>query len=121
MPVRSPLKKKRNAYRFGWWAETVALFYYALRGYYPVARRYKTKMGEVDLIVASRRRIIFVEVKARKRGDTKFPLHPKQLERIQHAVLLFVAKYPRFAKVDSQIDLLLVAPWGWPRRVRNIE
>jgi putative endonuclease len=120
MPARSNLKKKRSAYRFGLWAEVVAIMYYMLRGYRPIARRYKTKMGEVDLIVASSRKLIFIEVKARRRGDAMFPLHPKQLERIQHAAMLFVAKHSRFANVARQVDLLQVAPWCWPQCTENI-
>ena len=120
MPVHLHLKKKIKAYRFGLWAETVAVAYYMLKGYMPIARRYKTKMGEIDLIVASRKQIIFVEVKARKKNGGIFPLHPMQLKRIQHAALLYVAKTPRFANVEQSVDLLLVKPWCWPQRVRNI-
>ena len=120
MRVRSSLKKKIKAYQFGHWAEMAAILYYMLKGYVLVARRYKTKMGEIDLIMVRRRKIIFVEVKARKRGDGMFPLHPAQLKRIQHAAMLFVAKTPRFANVEQSIDLLLVKPWGWPQRIKNI-
>ena len=118
--MRLPLKKKIKAYRFGLWAETAAVGYYMLKGYMPIARRYKTKMGEIDLIVAGRKRIIFVEVKARKREGGIFPLHPMQLKRIQNAALLYIAKTPRFANVEQSVDLLLVKPWGWPQRIRNI-
>lgn len=118
MPL--PLKKKIKAYRFGLWAETAAVLYYASRGYLPVARRYKTKLGEIDLIVASGKQIIFVEVKARKKHDPIFPLHPMQLQRIQRAALLFVAKTPRFASVQQSVDLLLIKPWSWPQRLTNI-
>jgi len=118
--VPSHLKKKIKAYHFGLWAETLAVLYYLLKGYVPIARRYKTKMGEVDLIVASGKRIIFVEVKARRSNNGMFPLHPKQLQRIQHAAMLFVAKHSRFANVEQSVDLLLVKPWGWPQRIKNI-
>ena len=118
--MRLHLKKKIKAYQFGLWAETAAVGYYMLRGSVPVARRYKTKMGEIDLIVAGRKRIIFVEVKARKLDNGMFPLHPAQLKRIQNAALLYIAKTPRFANVEQSVDLLLVKPWGWPQRIRNI-
>lgn len=85
-----------------------------------MARRYKTKLGEIDLIVARGQEIIFVEVKARKRGDALFPLHPAQLGRIQRAAQLFVAKNARFANVAQSVDLLLVKPWGWPQRIRSV-
>lgn len=120
MRVRSPLKKKIKAYHFGLWAEMVAVLYYMFKGYMPVARRYKTKMGEIDLIVASGTQVIFVEVKARKRGDGMFPLHPAQLKRIQHAAMLFVAKHVSFANVAQSVDLLMVRPWGWPQRIRSL-
>lgn len=119
MPAPLSLKKKRNAYRFGLWAEGVAILYYLLKGYIPIARRYKTKLGEIDLIVASKRQIIFVEVKARK-TEGAFPLHPKQVERIRHAAMLFVAKQKRFATLNQQIDLLIVKPLTLPTRIKNI-
>jgi putative endonuclease len=119
MPVRSNLKKKRKAYRFGLWAEVLAIVYYLFKGYVPIARRYKTKLGEIDLIVASKSQIIFVEVKAR-RGEGAFPLHPKQVERIQHAAMLFVAKQKRFATLPQQVDLLIIRPFRLPKRVSNI-
>ena len=119
MPARLSLKKKRKAYRFGLWAEGVAIVYYLLKGYVPIARRYKKKLGEIDLIVASKRQIIFVEVKAR-RGEGNFPLHQKQVERIRHAAMLFVAKQKRFATLNQQIDLLIIKPFRLPKRVTNI-
>ena len=118
MPAHLNLKKKRKAYRFGLWAECVAILYYLLKGYIPIARRYKTKLGEIDLIVVSNRTVIFVEVKARK-SEGAFPLHPKQRERIQHAAMLFVAKQKRFATLIQQIDLLIVKPLRWPTRIKN--
>jgi putative endonuclease len=40
-----------------------------LKGYVPIARRVRTPVGEIDLIVRRGRGIVFVEVKARGRAE----------------------------------------------------
>lgn len=118
MPSR--LKTKHKAYRFGHWAEALALAYYRLLGYRPLARRFKTKLGEIDLVVASRKRIIFIEVKARRGGERIFALHPTQAERMRHAASLFLARHPRFLLYEQRLDVVFIAPWRFPIRITNM-
>lgn len=53
----------------GPWGETKALEYLRKKHYRPVAMRYKSRFGEIDLIVSSWRYLVFVEVKLRKNAD----------------------------------------------------
>lgn len=100
-------------------AERIAALYFLLLGYRTVARRWKHPMGEIDLIVAGRGRIIFVEVKARRGGNAPFSLHPEQMARLGRSAQLFLAKYPRFASHEARIDVWFVAPWRWPKHIRQ--
>lgn len=110
---------RKETYRFGIFAERTAEIYFFLRGYRAVARRWKNPVGEIDLVVAGRRRIVFVEVKARRKDNAPFALHPEQVARLHRAAQLFLAKYPRFASHEMRIDVLFVAPWRWPKHIRQ--
>jgi putative endonuclease len=63
--MRERSRGRREAYRHGHAAEAAAMLFLLAKGFRPIARRYKTPLGEVDLIVKRGRLIAFVEVKAR--------------------------------------------------------
>src|SRR5690606_22493898 len=60
------LKLRRKAYRRGHASEWLAASALLLKGYRIVARRYRTKLGEIDLIARRGDLVLIVEVKARK-------------------------------------------------------
>jgi putative endonuclease len=59
-------ERRVRAYRSGLFAETIAPIMLRLNGHRIVARRYKTRVGEIDLVALKGRRLAFVEVKRRK-------------------------------------------------------
>ena len=50
----------------GQWGENLALEYLQTQGYTGIAAGYRTRYGEIDLIVEDSEYIVFVEVKLRK-------------------------------------------------------
>ncbi len=54
----------------GKWGEDVACAELARRGYAVLARRYRTRVGEIDIICRDGDTLVFVEVKAR--ADRRF-------------------------------------------------
>ncbi|HEX6710206.1 MAG TPA: YraN family protein [Rubrobacter sp.] len=50
----------------GAWGEDLALRYLTRRGYTLVERNYRTRYGEIDLIVRKEDTLVFVEVKLRR-------------------------------------------------------
>jgi putative endonuclease len=50
----------------GSWGEALALIYLKEKGYMPVAMGYRSRYGEIDLIVKNARYLVFAEVKVRK-------------------------------------------------------
>ncbi len=58
---------KRATFTLGKKGEDFVARWLALNGYYIVARNYRSKVGEIDLIAKKRSLIAFVEVKARRK------------------------------------------------------
>jgi putative endonuclease len=91
-----------------------------LKGYAIVARRYKTPVGEIDLVALKGRRLAFVEVKRRKSfEDAAWTLPTRQRRRIVRAAQYWLAGHPSFAGHELAFDVVLAAPWAWPRHIEN--
>jgi putative endonuclease len=95
-------------------AEYVALFIYKMMLYRILHHRYKTYVGEVDLIVQRGHMLVFIEVKARKYGIDFGIVSVKQQKRIRRTAELFVAKNPKFHGFDMRFDLVVLSPRKWP-------
>jgi putative endonuclease len=115
--MRSP---RERAYRSGVFAESLVALLLRLKGYRIVARRYKTPVGEIDLVALKGRRLAFVEVKRRKtREDAAWTLPTRQRRRIVRAAQYWLAGHPDYAGHDIAFDVVLAAPWSWPRYIAN--
>ena len=109
-----------RAYRRGVFAETFVAFLLRLKGHRIVARRYKTPVGEIDLVALKGNRLAFIEVKRRKTTeDAAWTLPAKQRRRIVRAAQYWLAGHPDFAGHDLAFDVVLTAPWAWPRYIEN--
>ncbi len=77
---------KDNTYRTGIWAEYVAAAFLTVNGYRVLKIRYKTKVGEIDLIAKRAGVICFVEVKFRSNlDDACAAVLPQSISRIRRA------------------------------------
>ncbi len=106
------------AYETGLRAEMFAALWLMVKGYRVIARREKTRAGEIDLVARRGSVVAFVEVKAR--GDVTGAaeaLGAAQRERLMRAASLFVAGRPRLQALDMRFDVMLVAPRRWPRHI----
>lgn len=113
-------ERRVRAYRSGLLAETIAATLLRLKGHRIVARRYRTPVGEIDLVALKGRRLAFVEVKRRKTAeDAAWTLPAKQRRRIVRAAQYWLAGHPDFAGHDIAFDVVLTAPWAWPRYIAN--
>jgi putative endonuclease len=109
-----------RAYRSGVFAETLAALLLRLKGHRVVARRYKTPVGEIDLVALKGKRLAFIEVKRRKTAeDAAWTVPAKQRRRIVRAAQYWLAGHPNFAGHDIAFDVVLAAPWAWPRYIEN--
>ena len=107
--------KRRAAYRRGHVAELAAAALLCLKGYRLLARRYRTPLGEVDLIVKRGRLIAFVEVTARPtRQEALDAVGAGAERRIVGAADLWLARHPDASGCHIRYDLVHVAPWRIP-------
>jgi putative endonuclease len=113
-------EKRVRAYRSGLVAETLAALMLRLKGYAIVAQRYKTPVGEIDLVALKGRRLAFVEVKRRKTAeDAAWTVPARQRRRIVRAAQYWLAGHPDLAGYDIAFDVVLTAPFAWPRHIAN--
>lgn len=109
---------RRDAERRGRRAEDVAAMLLRAKGYRILARRYRTPAGEIDLVARRRKRIAFVEVKERASTElAAWSVTPRQQARLVRAAEAWLASHPPTGDFEISFDVVLVAPWGWPRHV----
>lgn len=88
------------------------------KGYRPIARRYRTPLGEIDLIVKRGRTIAFIEVKARAlERDALESVGTLTERRIVDAADLWLAKHPGASGYDLRYDMVVLTPWRLPRHI----
>ena len=111
-------RARRSAYRHGHGAEILAALMLLAKGFRVLARRYKTPVGEIDLVVKRRRLIAFVEVKARRsEADARVAIDAVDTRRIIAASDLWLAKHPDATGLDLRYDIVLVVPGRLPRHL----
>lgn len=119
-PSGNKSKPRLAAELFGRRGETLAAWYLRLRGYKIIATRYKTPIGEIDLIARRFGVTVFVEVKARQRQEMLADaLSAVNTRRITRAAQYFITRHPALANADLRFDVIFLAPLSWPRHVRN--
>lgn len=97
----------------------MAAVYLWLSGWRVLGRRVKTRRGEVDLVVRRGRIVCFVEVKWRaSRAELATAIDARRLRRVADAAHLIAPRFVR-AGDDQRIDVMLMAPRCWPRRIVN--
>jgi len=109
---------RRRAYRWGVSAETRAAWYLRLKGYRILARRYKTALGEIDLIARKGQTVVFVEVKARShRRDALESVGPRTRRRLQAAAAAWAQKWPAYQDFAWRYDIVAIVPGQWPHHL----
>ncbi len=110
--------KRLAAFRLGVSAESVAAIFLGAKGYRTIARRWKSPVGEIDLVIKRGRLIVFVEVKARKDFDQAAEsVLVRQRRRIVAAAQAWLVAHPEHAGYDMRFDAVLVSPGRVPQHV----
>ena len=112
-------QRRAKAERDGRRGEGLAALYLRVTGWRILARRVKTPRGEIDIVARRGRTLCFVEVKWRAaRDDLDIAVSTHRLRRVASAAEAMAARYAK-AGDSVRIDVLLLAPGCWPRRIEN--
>ena len=118
MKIRS--EKGKRARKSGIVSEGLAAFWLILKGYRILAWRYKTPFGEIDLIVAKRNLVAFVEVKKRKTmEDALHAVSPSARNRIRRTAEHYAARTRLPASTTLRFDLMATCGGLRFRHIQN--
>lgn len=121
-PSRSKPKnaERQRAERRGHLGEFLAALYLRAKFYRIVARRFKTPVGEIDLVARRGGTLVFVEVKLRRSRTAELAtLEGVNQQRILRAANYYLARHPEHAAADLRCDVIFLAPRAWPHHIVN--
>ncbi|MDQ2954991.1 MAG: YraN family protein [Pseudomonadota bacterium] len=118
IPASKPQALRQVAFRLGLSAESRAAAYLIAKGYRIAARRWRSPVGEIDIVARRRNVLVFVEVKARNHlDDAAYSVTARQQRRIAAAAAAWLAAKPEDSLRDIRFDAMLVAPGRLPRHI----
>ena len=119
VPPATPRPERVAAFRVGISAESRAAAFLIAKGYRILARRWKSPVGEIDIVARRGRLLVFAEVKARARlDDAAEALTGRQQRRIAAAAEAWFAAHADANIHDIRFDAILVAPGRLPRHIQ---
>lgn len=111
---------KPTSYKSGLIAESIAIFLLTLKFYRIIEKRYKTKMGEIDIIAIKGKTIIFIEVKKRSNNSELFEsITPKQQGRIYNAAEIFLKRNGSYSEHKKRFDAIFITSNLFPTHIKN--
>ena len=117
-PRPEPRPERQIAFRLGLSAESRAAAFLIAKGFRILARRWKSPLGEIDIVARRRHLLVFVEVKARAQlEDAAWSVTDRQQARIAAAAEIWLAGHPDHSIRDIRFDAMLVAPGRMPRHI----
>lgn len=111
--------RKDTSYHTGLMAEGMAALYLRAKGFKIIRQRYKTGVGEIDLVALDGDVLVFVEVKGRpSQEEALFSITPRMKTRITAAAGHFIASHPAHAARAMRFDVVAVCP---PFSIRHLD
>lgn len=110
------MDRYKKGHRAEWFCAAVLFF----KGYRVLKMRYKTPVGEVDLIARRGQSLVFVEVKARDTYQAGVEaVTPKSQKRIRRAGEYFLMKNPPYINFSIRFDVMVVRGISLPYHIPN--
>lgn len=107
--------RRRRAERRGHLAELIAAAFLLLKGYRIQALRYRTPLGEIDIIARKADLAVFIEVKSRSDRRTAIDAVGFETQRrIRAASDIWLARQSDATSLSSRFDIIAVSPRRWP-------
>ncbi|WP_372422994.1 YraN family protein [Salinarimonas chemoclinalis] len=114
--------RRRRALAHGAFAEWRALAALMLKGWRPIARRWRVPGGEIDLVMRRGRIVLFVEVKARAAlDDARVAVTPQKRRRLARAIRAWRSRN-RWADTgwSFRVDAVFLGRGRWPEHVEGV-
>ncbi len=112
--------RQARAHWFGLRAEQAASLFLRLKGYRIVTTRYKTPVGEIDIIARRGTTHVFVEVKGRQKfEDALHSLKPAQQKRIIRAAGQWLSETGLSLDSDCRFDMIVFSAYLVPYHMKN--
>lgn len=111
---------KKELGRFG---EDMAARYLEEEGYKILARNYRNRYGELDIICIKNEVLVFVEVKTRRSnryGSAEEAITPKKIEHIKKVALHYLAAY-HFKYKEIRFDVISISMLDANYRLNHIK
>ncbi|MGA7186496.1 MAG: YraN family protein, partial [Pseudolabrys sp.] len=106
------------AFRVGISAESRAAAFLIAKAFRILARRWRSPVGEIDIVARRRQLLVFVEVKARASlEEAAESVNERQRRRIAAAAEVWLAANPDETIRDCRFDAILVTPGKIPRHI----
>lgn len=106
------VEQGRKNYRYGLWAERLAIILLWIKNYRIEVLRYKRPVGEIDIIARKGQALCFIEVKWRK--DSKsvpYAITPSMKKRIHKAAQYYCMENEIADKdYEMRFDAILISP-----------
>ncbi|WPE22235.1 YraN family protein [Shinella zoogloeoides] len=118
MGNRTADPNRLKAFRRGHVSEYLAALYLLCKGYRIRAIRYRTKLGEIDIVARRGDLVICVEVKARRDVDSAvFAVTGTAQQRIRAASEIWLSRQPDAHRLSLRYDIVAVLPWRLPKHL----
>jgi len=118
--MRKPDARRLKAERRGRISEYLAALHLMLKGYRIVALRYRTRVGEIDIVARKGDLAAFIEVKARRfEGDALDAVGYSAQKRIRAASDIWLSRQADAARISLRYDIVTVVPGRWPKHYRD--
>jgi putative endonuclease len=113
-------RRRRKAERRGHVSEYLAAIFLLFKGYRILAIRYRTKAGEIDLIIRKGDLVVFVEVKARV-GEREAidAVSVFAQKRIRAASDIWLARRKDGHLLSQRYDIVAILPGHFPRHFQD--
>jgi Predicted endonuclease distantly related to archaeal Holliday junction resolvase len=108
-------RRRRKAERWGHVAEWLGALFLLSRGYLILAIRYRTSLGEIDIIVRKGDVVAFVEVKSRRDPQAAVDAVSDTAKRRIHAASdLWIGRRRDAHRLTRRYDILAFSGWRLP-------
>ncbi|WP_374655909.1 YraN family protein [Dongia sp.] len=108
-------RRGRQSRQRGHFAESLAVAYLRLKGYRILERNWRSKLGEIDILVRKGNVLALVEVKTRGDRDlARGAVLAPQRQRLIRALGHYLKTRPGLAGLDLRCDIIAFGRLGWP-------